>query len=238
MSFYTSLKFYRPTKPPRITGDEMSRFVADIRKSGVLTDSGLQSAESKFGDSIDQDNRATTWEDDSGPLATVRGIEWDVELDAPGGLQGIIDTLADDNRPIYRASLTLGMPTDAVLEPITRRGSPENEIDLTPDTLSIEAGPVEVYDLNSEGPFRVGWIGINLHGYGYLYPRTFRDLRDRLMASEAIGKLTELCRSTWPVPPTRPNWFERRKRRRMKDLWPYSTIDLPWDWYWGLAESG
>jgi hypothetical protein len=149
----------------------------------------------------------------------------------------MVDRLATDDPTIYRASISLGMPTDAVLEPITRKDSPENDHNYEPDMLSIEIGPIEIFDLKSEAPALCGWIGLSLSGYGYLFPWTFRDVVERLEATAEIGKLTQLCRSHWPVPTEKPDRAILKARRQLGTVWPYEA-DKPWDWYRGMQESG
>jgi hypothetical protein len=92
--------------------------------------------------------------------------------------------------------------------------------------------------LAADDTFHVGWIGINLSGYGYLYPWTFADLVHRADQEPAIGKMTALCRDVWPVIHSKPSWRQRRARRKMGELWPYPSTAMPLDWYWGLGEGG
>lgn len=238
MSFYTSLVFYRPRTPPAVTAANLARFIAAIHETGVFTDRGFQSLGVKFGRAIDQDELGTTWEEEIAPrLVTVREIEWDIHLDRCDTVRQVIDPLESDGRTIYRASVSLGMPTDAVLDPITRKNSPENDCNYEPDSLSIEVGPIEIFDLKSEAPALCGWIGLSLTGYGYLFPWTFRDVVERLDANAEVGKLTALCRSHWPVPSTKPEAAIVKARRQLGTVWPYDT-GKPWDWYWGVQESG
>ena len=112
--------------------------------------------------------------------------------------------MANDNRRIYRASVSLGTPIDAVLQPITRTNSPENNIDFCPYDLDIDIGPVVISSLSCYTPAFVGWIGVMLSGSGYLFPWTFRDAVKRLEGTPEIQRLTELCRSFWPVPAGQP----------------------------------
>ena len=71
-----------------------------------------------------------------------------------------------------------------------------------------------------------------------MYPWTPRDLVARAEASPAIGRLTALCRSTWPVEPVKPSRATVKVRREMKSLWPYHDFAKPGDWYWGAHETG
>ena len=222
-----------------MTGNDLSRFVAEIRDTNLLGGSGMRNLNVKFGDAIDQDEKDSSWlEEAASGIGVMKEIEWDIELSDSPSLEEIIETLASEQRGVYRAAIGLGMPIDNVLRPITREDSPENEIDYFPDGLSIEVGPVECYSLESEQPLRMGWIELGLSGYGYLFPWTLRDLVERLEGSEEIGRLTDVCRRFWPVPsePPRPGIAEIREQ--FKELWPYDEFDKPWDWFWGLQESG
>lgn len=238
MSFSTSLTYYRPCAPPTITADDLARFISQLRDTGILTDDGFQMLHVKFGDSIDQDEQGTSWEEEISPCMFIsHDIEWDVDL-YPSGLQDIIERLTGDDRRIHRALASLGGVIDAVLQPITRTNSPENERDFCPDSLWLEFGPVETYHLAGEAPAVVGWIGVSLSGDGLLFPWTFRDVVDRLEATPEIQCMMNSCRSFWPVPPEPPEPRIVALRSQIGELWPYKTIDKPGDWYWGLKESG
>src|SRR5690349_10282242 len=131
MSFYTMLQYYRPRPPPAVTGDDLSRFVATLRGTGALEESGFLYVDVKFGQSIDQDYNGTTWEEPTAPgMAIIHDIEWDIEIKDPAGLQDIIEKLAGDERRVYRANVGLGAATDELLRPLTRINSPENKIDF------------------------------------------------------------------------------------------------------------
>lgn len=238
MSFFTGLVFYRPCSPPPITADDLSRLVGRIVESGMLTDSGLRALKLKFGESIDQDDDGLLWTEETVPgVSELCEVEWDVHLERTT-LRQMLDSLASDDRRVYRAFLGLGAPTGGVLRPITRENSPENEIDYCPYSLSLEIGPIESYDLQSEAPLHVGWIGLTLSGYGYLYPWTLADVVRRLEAAPEIQRLAEICRSFWPVPADPPPADIVGLRREFRRLWPYGDFEKPWDWYWGLQESG
>jgi hypothetical protein len=101
----------------------------------------------------------------------------------------------------------------------------------------MEIGPILSCDLGCEAPFHVGWVSVSLSGYGYLYPWSFAELVQRAEGHPAIGRMTDLCRATWPVDAGRPDQQLKKLRKQMGDLWPYPKIDRPWDWYWGLCES-
>jgi len=239
MSFFTSLTYYRPCEPPTITANDLARFIKEIHDAGVLTDRGLYWLYVRFGESIDQDESpASSAEDADSQMSIMSQIEWDLDLSCADGISEIIDSLSGDNRRVYRARIALGAPVVTVLKPITRTDSPENECDFCPDSISIEVGPIEIYKLGCDFRAFVGWIGISLSGYGYLFPWTFRDVLDRIERSPEIQRIAGLCRSFWPVP-LRP--IEDRiitVRKELGQLWPYENFARDWDWYWGVQESG
>lgn len=238
MSFYTSLQYYRPTRPPRVTGDSLARFVAAFAGLDVAEDNGPLTVEVKFGEAIDQDDRPSAWDEPVyETISVVREIDWDVEVHCASP-RAVAAALKGHDRPVYRAHIQLGQATADIRLRMGRVGSPENEVDLRLSDWSLEVGPVVAFDLGSEELFQVGWISIGLSGYGYLYPWTFAELVRRAEDHPAIRQMTELCRATWPVQSGRPDRQTKRLRKRMGDLWPYREIDRPWDWYWGLCESG
>lgn len=239
MSFYTSLVYYRPCPPPRVTADDLSHFIAKVQETNTLTDRGLRTMSIKFGESIDLDDRDTQWvEELPSGLYQTREIEWDVERFDRPSLQELIDCLSGDKRIIYRAFIMLGMPTQEVLERITRKDSPENEVDYCPDGLSIQLGPILCSTMATEQPLHMGWISVELSGGGYLFPWTFRDAYDRLESSAEIQKITRACQQFWPVKKDPPVPRIAEIREQFKTLWPYDEYDRPWDWFWGLRESG
>ncbi len=67
-------------------------------------------------------------------------------------IQDIIEMLAGINRRSYRAHASLGGAIDAVLKPITRTNSPENDRDYCPDSLSFNIGQIEI-QLRQRTPF-------------------------------------------------------------------------------------
>ncbi len=240
MSFYTGLTFYRPREPPAMTASELGQFIAQIRDAGLLANDGFKYLQVRFGRSIDQDERGTSdLEEETAPgLYIMKDIEWDLELSGPSDIAEIIAALANDKRRIYRATASLGTPMDAVLQPITRTNSPENTIDFCPYSLDIEIGPVMIGSLGCEALAFAGWIGVSLSGSGYLFPWTFRDVVKRLEGAPEIQRMTDVCRSFWPVSPGPPEDRIVDMRTQIGELWPYEDLDKPWDWYWGLQESG
>ena len=56
--------------------------------------------------------------------------------------------------------------------------------------------------------------------------------------AEAIERLTDVCRTFWPVLPEAPEPRIVKLREQFEDLWPFDEFDTPWEWYWGLQEMG
>jgi hypothetical protein len=176
------------------------------------------------------------WEEvDELGIGTVNGIEWDVEH-SHETLQGLFSRLEGNSNTIYRASVELGTPPTDVLQPLTRTGSPENEIDLRPDNMQFTIGPIETYGLGYDESALVGWLSLDFSGYGYLFPWQPSDIVKRASAAESIGRLTAVCNNTWPVPKEPVGQEVQAAREAMGNLWPYPT-DLDWDWYWGIREG-
>jgi hypothetical protein len=238
MSFDTTLQYYRPTEPPRVTGADLARFVRGFHDLKLVDEDGRRTVQVKFGEAIDQDERPTSWNEPVNNVVSVsREIEWDLN-DRCESLQAAADWLAEHPRPVYRAYLDLGLATDEVFEHLRRIDSPENDVNLLLDSWSLEIGPVESHDIEAQRVFHVGWISVEISGHGYLYPWTFAELVQRAEDHPSLRRLTEFCRTVWPVRPLRPNGWTRRGRKRMGELWPYRELDRPWDWFWGLCESG
>ena len=246
MSFETTLSFYRPTAPPEIHGLGLAGFVSAFDALGVANDGpGVTLAyEIRFGRSVDQDDRPTDWLEPvlegptGGGIYGIRSVDFDAEGTAPSlkDLAGALAALG--GRPIYRANLTLGLVVDPVYDGLSRGPSEENEVGLGLDSWSMEVGPIVCFDLATEEPWHVGWIAVQIGGPGYLYPWTFRDLVDRAEAIAEIRGVADLCRGTWPVAAASPPRRVVKARKAMGDLWPYPRADPPWDWFWGLQESG
>jgi hypothetical protein len=247
VSFYTTLSFYRPTKPPTLTGADLAAFVSAFATLGVSDPKAGATFgfEVRFGDSIDQDDQPADWLDpvlegpSGGGIYTIDSIDYDTEagdLRSLDELSGALATL--EQRPIYRATLTLGQIVRPILDSLRREPSEDNPLGLGLDTWSFEVGPIVTYNLASEEPFHVGWIAVQASGPGYLYPWTFRELIGRADAIPQVQELIGLCRRTWPVVPGRLARRIVKARKAMGDLWPYARLDRAWDWYWGLQESG
>src|ERR1051326_8007112 len=104
MSFHTTLQYYRPLMPPKVESDDLARFLVALRASRTLKDTGSQHLKVKFGESIAQDDKSTSWEEPTVPgVAVIHDIEWDISVESAAGLQDMIRRLAGDKRRVYRA---------------------------------------------------------------------------------------------------------------------------------------
>lgn len=237
MSFYSSLMFYRPTEPPVVTGQSLAAFVRAFDNLGVAEGNGLIGAQLKFGERIDQDEKPAIWEI---PVVDcvfqTAEIEWDFTPNCQS-LSELASELTGKHESVYRGHLFFNNATGEICQQLQRRDSPENKIDLTLDGWSMEIGPIESVSLSSERTFTVGWMSVNISGWGYLFPWTTAELVERAERLPRIRRVMELCRETWPVSRSPPSCRERVARRRMGELWPYPRRDLPWDWYWGVHET-
>lgn len=240
MSVYTSLHFYRPGPPPILMGADLARFVAGFASLGIDREDGPLGLRIKFGRAIDQDERPTDSDEpimDGGTLAVAHRIAFDAEADDLPTFARLAEEMAKLGGPIYRADLDLGRVAEPVRSLARREPSAENEVTLSLGHWGLQIGPVMSYSLDSDAEFLVGWIAVTLHGHGYLHPWGFPDLIDRVESAPGIRELMNLCRRTWPVEPHKPPRSVAKLRKSMRGLWPYPRIDLPGDWYWGLAEG-
>lgn len=237
MSFHTSLLFYRPAKPPLITGTQLGEFVDRLRSTHTLLDSGWRTLSVKFGRSIDSDNSPAVFDVPIAPqLSRFESIDWDIDFRA-SGIQEIVDRLTSASRQVYRAAISLGDLRDDVIAAIQRRNSPENDIDLLLHELGFDLGPVELHQLGNDCVWEVGWMSLSISGPGYLFPWAFRDVVARLESSALVGQITDVCRLTWPVTPLPVTAEAIAQRREAGELWPYGDLAKPCDWYWGVAEA-
>ena len=244
MSRSTSLIFYRPTEPPRVTGADLARFVAAFEALGAArAPEGFESltVQLKFGAAVDQDDAATDWlvpvTDEAG-IDDFDEIEWDATARGKSLAEGAATLEAAADRPLYRADIRLGPARDEVIRAVRREASADNDEELGLDSWSLEVGPILSHRLGADEMFHVGWIGLSLHGSGYLYPWSLADLVARAGADASIRAAADLCRRTWPVAPERPSPKIVRRRKKLGELWPYPQANLAWDWYWGMQESG
>jgi len=238
MSFFTSLMYYRPRKPPIVTANDLAMVVSRLADTGKFAPSGLFGAKVKFGDAIDADDRDTVWYEpqDTGVIL-VGEIEWDINSPALASADDVIAALSGNHDSVYRALISLGTPTPDVLEPITRVGSPENTRDFLPYDLSLEIGPVAAGLLSTDKSVQVGWMSLSFSGSGYFYPWSLAEVVRRASSARSIKALADIVRAMWPVPTAVPEPEIVEIRRQIPDVWPYE-VDRPWDWYWGAHETG
>lgn len=237
MAFFTTFTYYRQGKPPVIAGTQLAEFVRAFDRLGIASIYGSLAVTLKFGSAIDADDRPAIWVENIGSgIATTREIRWDVAKRC-GALSELADSIAGLDEPIHRGHLDLGVAVTEVCNAVQRIGSPENTVDLTLDSWSLEIGPCFTRSLSADDSCLAGWIGLNLSGYGYLYPWTLAELVKRAEREPAIQKLMDLCNQTWPVEASAPRRADIRIRRKMGNLWPYPSLNEPLGWYWGISET-
>lgn len=252
MSFYTSLHFYRPSPPPRVTGPLLADFVGRLVVSGIVDVSAKHDVQVKFGRAIDQDDSDTVIYEPVPGLPRsfrVRSIEWDVEHSGIT-LDDLRAVLSNHDRPIYRASVGLGTTRPEIIAHLQTNRPDDGNPNLCLWDCGVHLGPVGIGSLGSDGEFMVGWMSLSLGGNGYLFPWGPRDLTSRAATDPHLRAAANVCRSMWPVDPDNSTGtfgklapaLRRRRvraaRRRMGDLWPSDDLDLPWDWFWGVSETG
>jgi hypothetical protein len=237
MSFYTSACFYRPSSAPRVSCTDLADFCQRFAALRISTFEWAQTVQVKYGSRIDRDNRLTYHLKQIGAgLFIPEDIDWDVDVEA-GSFAEVQDTLTHGKGGVYRTYIGLGHANPDVQQSITRRNSPENEIDLYLCDWSLDVGPISVGDLVTEHQ-QVGWVALCISGPGYLFPWTCAELVSRLEALPDIQRAMDLCKATWPVENRLPNVKEIQARCDLGPLWPYEDLDRPWDWYWGVSETG
>jgi len=205
----------------------------------ALEGQGFFDANVKFGEAIDRDDRPTNWEkpaEESGVVWTTCEIDWDIRESARE-IGPILQSLRSVDESIYRASIALGNASDAACRDVHRESCPADDRAPTLDSWSLALGPVDVCSLRRDRAAPVGWMELSLHGYGYLYPWTFRDLVERARESKEIAEAVAACSSLWPVSAAAPTKIERAARASLEELWPYDGTDIPLDWHWGLQEG-
>jgi hypothetical protein len=216
----------------------LSKFVREFATLGVSNDGFPLTVQVKFGRRVDQDERpALRYEEVHKYILTPKELEWDLKV-ARRSLKSVSEALAGNKRTIYRAFIELGAVSKDVSHQLSRIKSPENETDLALDSWSLQIDPIMSSGLDSEVQFFVGWISAGLSGGGYLYPWTPSKLVRRADKHPGIRQLKELCQTIWPVENKQPNQREKKLRKKMGALWPYDSVDLRWDWYWGIEETG
>lgn len=251
MSFYTSLHFYRPTAPPIVTGPALAKFLRDLNGTGVIGEFGGDLLKVKFGAAIDQDDRSE-WIDTPVPgvpdVYSVSSIEYDLELDRVG-LDAMCRALEEHDRPIYRASVLLGIARGDIIAALRTTRPDNDDYNLCLWDVGVSLRPVSIGTLDSE-EFVVGWMSVSLSGQGYLFPWTPRDLTSRAEQLPPLRPVMDLCRRRWPVEANATAKVlerltaglrvhrTRRTRKQMAELWPYEDLDRPWDWFWGVDETG
>lgn len=238
MGFYTSLLYYRPGPPPRVTASDLGGFFVELEECGLLEGEEELTLALKFGESVDDDDKPISWDEPTDvPLIYGRGeIGWDVELRSQS-LAALADQLHAESGTIFRASGTLGMLTDSASQHITRPPCDQNEHGFAAWDCSLTIGPIENCTLSMDKPVHVGWLAIGISGDGYLFPWEPKDIVARAEQSEPLKQLAAICRRHWPSSAPSPNSQTVELRKSMEQGWPYADVRKPLDWCWGVYES-
>lgn len=251
MSFYTTLHLYRPSPPPIVTGPALAEFLRRLAATGIAESLSGDILSVKFGRAIDRDMKGTFIEEPvPGVLRmfSVHSIEMDIEH-SNITFDDALCLLSNHDRPIYRASVHFGTARPEIIAALQTQRPDDESVNLCLWDCTFHLGPVTIGSMSSEESFMVGWMTLSFSGNGYLFPWEPRDLTDRAAALPELQPAVQLCREVWPVDPENPGGtfgklvpaLRRRTisaRRRMGDLWPHRELDRPWDWFWGVAESG
>lgn len=241
MGFYTSLTYYRPGKPPVVSTSDLARLLVRIQETRLTGDCGFMDVSLKYGPAINRNSLPSVlWQPilDAGRVLLLRSreIKWDLSSRFTS-LDAIIEALQQTNRSIYRCRLGLGLVVEDVRPAIFRLNSPENSYDFTPGELSLEIGPIE-NGLMASDHIQVGWMSLNLHGYGYLYPWSSQQAIERVLSVPEIRLMMAAARESFPVAPKTLDRKVIATRRKLWLAWPYESIDdVPYDWCWGVREG-
>lgn len=235
MSFYSSLFYYRPGPPALVTTENLAAYLRAFEKLEISEISHPELIQLRFRRATDVDQDRPWGQANEPGTLDESNIDWDVN-EATDSLTQMAVRVAGASRIIHRASINLGMPKHSIFQTLMV-DTPENLNGFAPDTWTLEIGPVESFALDSDRFFFVGWVAIRLHGNGYFFPRTLAEMAGRAEQNADLQRVMELCRSTWPVEGKVPDRRQIQARRAIGELWPYPTLERPWDWYWGGYES-
>jgi hypothetical protein len=253
MSFWTTLHLYRPTPPPVVTGPALASLLRGLHATGAFERKGGESVQVKFGGRVDRDARGT-WIDTPVPgvwgISTTKPIPFDVDRPSPT-LDQAAELLAGDDRPVYRATVDLGHLRGDIVEALQTRRPHDGHPNMGLWSSYLTIGPIDLAMLDSDAGIPVGWMSVGVGGNGYLNPWRPRDLTNRAAAHPDLRAVADACRLAFPVDPRHPGPMFRGPRRmadlfrarvyerhQLGELWPFARHDVPWDWYWGVCESG
>lgn len=242
MSFWSSLNLVRCAAPPAapgVTVASMSTFARRLLETGALAGGRPAQCRVKYGPRIDADERGMIEQsaDSSGLLITHRERPWD-RVESHPSVAALAQALEGDDGSVYRAELSLGPASPEIVAALTREPSAENSTGLRLSDVHLEVGPVMVSSLSSDAEAFVGWMSLSFSGPGYFFPWTFRSALERALRVEAIGRLADACRATWPVVPEPPSPQMIAARRELGALWLSDDLTLLGDWLWFASESG
>jgi len=241
MSFYTSLNYFRPQPPPRVTTRELAAVIQKIYATGAFTSHMLSGIRVKFGRSIDKDARGTIEEIPTGTpgVYSVRSIEFDINHDGKS-CPAMIAELNQSDSLIYRAEVQFGSVKKPISSLFTRTGSPENSVELCLWDFALHFGPVYAGMLGEDKSRHVGWMGLSLSGNGYLFPWKRAEVLKRAEHSAELQQLAQICSDAWPIDP-----HTRRKITNVGNLLARTRkalgkqdVNTLTAWQWDVHESG
>ncbi len=251
MGAYTTATLYRPSPPPHITTGSLADFIERLCALDLLGEQYNIFVMLKFGKAIDQDQKGTMDDDPLMPgMSVIDEYPWDVEtqahslreviefLRAPIKAKGIFSRSKTD-QTIYRAHISLGGVRQELGAAFSREASSESSYDwIFMTDLSISIEPVVVQNVRDGNDcFFMGWMAVNLHGQGSLYPWTYEDTMEKIRANEYLDKLKNLCQSYWPVPTVPATNAQIQARKASGLLWGGEDYDASPDWRWVINES-
>jgi len=239
MSFYTSIGFTRPGKPPRITSAALASFLEQFVAIGLMNSKSSVYTKVRFGRSIDADDRPIFGEtEETQGISRIREIKWDL-VGSRQTPESLLDLLRSKDQPIYRAHLMLGDASQALLDHMNSPAFHNPKLSLALDSWFVKIGPVASHDLQSETRAFAGWVSVTFSGPGYLWPTTLPQLIAHLESSPQIRRAMDLCRQTWPVPSLPPDRATIANRKKLGTLWGFpESLNRPSDWLWTIAETG
>jgi hypothetical protein len=247
MSFWTTLFYARPGRAPRVSSAQLADFVERFeRSSRPVVDHA--SCQVMWGDRVDRDMRPLEEEEETyrvkGAIIT-RSVERDLDINIfenAGTLEPVIGALRAEDKPVYRAYISLGNLVDAKGHALTYEPQRPGETLLWVGAAGLQVGPVAVGALDGDEVTMVSWLALEVGGQGQLWPRTGVQVREDLERLPAVQSAMALCREVWPADPVSVSRTPTRglanARKLLGRLWPYDRVNTPADWAWYVSESG
>jgi hypothetical protein len=239
MGFFTSFCFCRCGRPPKITCGDLAKVVHEFDALAVSPGS-FRECDVIFGESIDHDDDPM---DEVVQLSDVMSKyvprPRDIEVQRPKSLAEIVAALdSHAETSVYRAHIALGGVTQEFLNRI-HEPSEQNKRAWFPQDWSLQISPVILGGMNTTDQFHFSYAAVCLSGAGYAFPRTPRQIVERLRDQPEVQRVEQLCERSWPVGTVRADDEVIEMRKAMGYLWPYERLDLPHGgWIWSTNETG